>query len=107
MLRRANDTDALRGDKDSLFDERRPLVLTVDDYYLFPGRTSGEGSWTITIGRNRALPGRGGNGRGGEDDRLADRGDVATNVCVDKSRQPLGRGTHWKFRQQWMMGVMR
>jgi hypothetical protein len=56
VLRRVNDADALRGDKDPLFDERRPLVLTVDDYYLFPGRTSGEGSWTITIGRDRAAP---------------------------------------------------
>lgn len=50
------DEDALRGEKVPLFDDRSPLVLSVDWYDLFPGRTYGMDRWTITIGKDRTEP---------------------------------------------------
>ena len=57
MIRRVVDEDARAGNAGPLFDDRSPLVLIVDEYHLFPGRTYGEGSWTIAIGKDRASPG--------------------------------------------------
>jgi hypothetical protein len=57
IIRRAVDEDARASDAGFVFDDRSPLVLSVDEFHLFPGRTYGEGSWTITIGNNRPSPG--------------------------------------------------